>query len=132
MIGRKQEGKSVNFLIDFIRIKKKNNNLRKIRPHPSSSSSADFHTPPHNSGEVLWFHVGRLCVCQSIRLSVVCPSIHFSFPDANLSKHQWIFTKLAMCIDIVDIWFGIANGQIPSNFYGIICPRHVHIFVSGR
>ena len=38
--------------------------------------------------------------------------------------HQWIFTKLGMCIDIVEIWFGIANGQISSNFYGVICPRH--------
>ena len=34
----------------------------------------------------------------------------FLFPDDNLSKHQWIFTKLGMCINIVDIWFGIANG----------------------
>ena len=33
----------------------------------------------------------------------------FSLPDDNLSKHQWIFTKLGMCIDIVEIWFGIAN-----------------------
>ena len=46
--------------------------------------------------------------------SVVRPSARFSFPDDNLSKHQWIFTKLGMCIDIVDIWFGIANGQISS------------------
>ena len=38
----------------------------------------------------------------------------FSFPDDNLSKHQWIFTKLGMCIDIVEIWFGIANAQISS------------------
>ena len=36
----------------------------------------------------------------------------FLFPDDNLSKHQWIFTKLGTCIDIVEIWFGIANGQI--------------------
>ena len=36
----------------------------------------------------------------------------FSFLDYNLSKHQWIFTKLGMCIDIVEICFGIANGQI--------------------
>ena len=55
----------------------------------------------------------------------------FSFPDDNLTKHQWIFTKLGMCIDIVEIWFRIANGQISSNFDGVICPRHVHIFVSG-
>ena len=29
-----------------------------------------------------------------------------------------------MCIDIVEIWFGIANGQISSNFDIVICPRH--------
>ena len=40
----------------------------------------------------------------------------FSFPDDNLSKHQWIFTKLGVCIDIKEIWFGIANGQISSMF----------------
>ena len=38
----------------------------------------------------------------------------FSFPDDNLSKCQWIVTKLGtcMCIDIVEFWLGIANGQI--------------------
>ena len=86
-----------------------------------------FYTPPHNSGGVLWFHIGRPCV----RPSYIRPSVCFSFLDDNLSKHQWIFTKLDMCIDIVEIWFGIANGQISSNFYGVICPRHAHIFVSG-
>ena len=54
----------------------------------------------------------------------------FSFPDDNLTKHQWIFTKLGLCIDIVEIWFVIANGQILLNFDGVICPRHAHIFVS--
>ena len=68
----------------------------------------------------------HLVSCTSGRLSV-----HFSFPDNNLSKHQWIFTKLGMCIDIVDIWFGIADGQISSNLYRVICPRHAHIFISG-
>ena len=53
----------------------------------------------------------------------------FSFPD-NLSTHQWIFTKIGFCIDIVEVCFGIANGQIPSHFDGVICPRHAHIFVS--
>ena len=52
----------------------------------------------------------------------------FSFPDDNLSKRQWIFTKLGMCIDVVEIWFGIANGQILSDFDGVFCPRHAHIF----
>ena len=43
------------------------------------------------------------------------PSI-VSFPEDNLSKCQWIFTKLNVCIDIVEILFGIANGQISSIF----------------
>ena len=72
-----------------------------------------------------------LVVRESVRPSVVRPSVRFSFPDDNLSKHQWIFTKLGMCIDIVEIWFGIANGQISSIFDGVICPRRAHIFVSG-
>ena len=55
----------------------------------------------------------------------------FSFLDDNLSKCQWIFTKLGMYIDIVEIWFGIANGQILS-FLTVICPWHNHIFISGR
>ena len=53
----------------------------------------------------------------------------FTFVDDNLSKHQWIFTKLGMCIDIVEILFRIANGQILSNFDGVICLRHAHIFI---
>ena len=68
----------------------------------------------------------------SVCLAVSCPTILISFPDDNLSKHQWIFTKLGMCIDIVEIWFGIVNGQISSNFDGVICLRHIHIFISGQ
>ena len=73
-----------------------------------------------------------LDVRVSVRSSVLRLSVHFSFPVDNLSKHQRIFTKLGMCIDIVDIWFGIANGQISSNFYRVTCPRYAHIFVSGQ
>ena len=83
-----------------------------------------FYTRPHNSDGYYGFTL-------VVRPSVVRPSVRFSFPDDNLSKHQWIFTKLGMCIDIMEIWFGFANGQISSNFYGVICPRHTHIFVSG-
>ena len=54
----------------------------------------------------------------------------FLFPDDDLSNYQGNLTKLAICIDIKKICFGIANGQISSNFYGVICPRHSHIFVS--
>ena len=38
----------------------------------------------------------------------------FSSPDDNLSKNQWIFTKLGVYVDIMEIWFGIANRQILS------------------
>ena len=53
----------------------------------------------------------------------------FSFPDDNLSKHKWIFTKLGVCIDFVEIWFGIANGQISLNYDRVICLRNALIFV---
>ena len=36
------------------------------------------------------------------------------FQDINLSKSQWILTKFDMCIDIVEICFGIAPLQILS------------------
>ena len=53
----------------------------------------------------------------------------FSFQDHNLSKFQGILTKLGTCIDIKEIWFWIANGQILSNFDGVICPRYAHILI---
>ena len=49
-------------------------------------------------------------VCLSIRASVFCRSLCISFPNDILSKHQWIWYEVGMCIDIVEIWFGIANG----------------------
>ena len=69
-----------------------------------------------------------MSVCLSIHLSVVHPSICFSFPDDNLSKHQWIFIKLGLCIDIVEIWFGIADGQILSIFFMELSARDTPIF----
>ena len=36
------------------------------------------------------------------------------FRDNNLSKYQWISTKLGICIDIVEISCGIANGHMSS------------------
>ena len=32
-----------------------------------------------------------------------------------------------MCIDIVEIWFGIANGQFSLIFDIDICPKHIWI-----
>ena len=51
----------------------------------------------------------------NVRPSVVRPFV-FSFPDDNLSKYQWIFTKLGLCIGIVEIGFEIVNGRISSIF----------------
>ena len=76
----------------------------------------------------IWMSVW-LSVCRtSVRSSV------FSFLDDNLSKYIWIFTKLDTCINIVEIWFGIANGRILS--ISFICPKHgndgklsFHVFI---
>ena len=74
----------------------------------------------------------RVSVHPSVTQSYVRPSVSsFSFPVDNLSKRKWIFTKFGICIDIMEVWFGIANGQISLNIDGVICPRHAHIFVSG-
>ena len=48
----------------------------------------------------------------------------FSFMDNNFRKYQWIFTKLGLCIDSVDICFGMAHWQNSSIFDRVICPRH--------
>ena len=44
----------------------------------------------------------------------------FSFPEDNLSKCQGILTRLGTCIDMKEIWFGIANGQISLMFDRVI------------
>ena len=61
----------------------------------------------------------------------MCPSVclHpfiFSFPDDNLSKYKWIFTKLGVCIVIVEICFEIANGQISSIFDSYLSGAHTY------
>ena len=48
--------------------------------------------------------------CQILTIPI------FLFPDDNLSKCQGILSKLGICIDIKEIWFGNANGQISSVF----------------
>ena len=53
-----------------------------------------------------------------------CNTPIFYFQDNDLSKSQWILTKFDVCIDIVEICFGIAHRQILSIFDRIICPRH--------
>ena len=57
---------------------------------------------------------------------------YFLFPNDNLSKYQWIFTKFGLNIDIVKIWFGNFNRQISLFFDRFICKQYVRIFISGR
>ena len=56
----------------------------------------------------------------------------FLFPDDISSNDQWVFTKLSMCIEIVEIWSGIANGHVSSIFDRVICLRRIRISVSGQ
>ena len=49
-------------------------------------------------------------------LTVIHNTSVFSLPVDNFRKYQWIFTKLGVCIDIVETWFEIADGQISSIF----------------
>ena len=52
------------------------------------------YTPPHDSGGVLWNHIGCPCVRPSV----------FSFLDDNLSKYQWCVHWY--CRDLVwDCWW---------------------------
>ena len=57
---------------------------------------------------------------MSILPSVIHLSVCFSFPDDNLSKHQWIFTKLGMCIDIADL------GLLMDKFCQIVAELSAH------
>ena len=52
----------------------------------------------------------------------------FSFPDDNLSKSQGILNKLGTCIDMKEVWFGIANGQMSSVFDRVIFYLKIFIF----
>ena len=52
----------------------------------------------------------------------------FSFLGDSFCKCQWIFTKLGMCFDIVEIWFWIANRQISSFFFSGLSARDTFLF----
>ena len=54
----------------------------------------------HPDGIKLVVHVS---VHPSLHPSVIHPSMGIFISDVKLSKCQWIFTKLVMCIDITEI-----------------------------
>ena len=69
---------------------------------------------------VAGYYSFALDVCQSY----VLPSV-FLFQVDVIG-----FSPNDTSIDIVNIWFGIANGEILSIFDRVICLPNVHIFVS--
>ena len=74
--------------------------------------------------------IGKFCQFLT-ELSAQDTSV-FSFLGDNFTKYQWIFTQLGVCIGIIDIYFGIANGRIFSIFDRIICLQHIHTLFSGQ
>ena len=75
----------------------------------------------HQTWCVHWYCEGLVwiawCAYSSIFDRVICPwYICIFILKDNFREYQWIFTKLGVCIDIVEIWFGIADGQISTVF----------------
>ena len=54
----------------------------------------------------------------------------FSFLDGDFSKCLWIFTKLGVCIGIVQTWVGIADRQISSIFDRVLPKAHPHFLMT--
>ena len=66
----------------------------------------------------------------------VCLSVHNTFVQIfmlndKLSKYQWIFTKLCVCIDIVEIWFELLLSKF-GKFLTELSAHDVYIFFSGQ
>ena len=76
--------------------------------------------------DLVWdCHWANFLVFLTSYLPRTCPF----FMDDSLSKCQWLFTKLAMCIDILQISFGMANGQISSIFEFVLVLHFMHIWL---
>ena len=81
----------------------------------------------------IWFEIANGQILSVFTELSVCDTLIFfcfQFPGNNLSKYQWISTKLGVCIDIVEIWFRITNGKISSIFESYL--PTTYSFVSGR
>ena len=82
--------------------------------------------------EQIWFlTVNAGIFLQFLTELSACDRSDFSFWDDNLSKYmyQWVFIKLGMCIDIVEIWFGIAKWQI-SSIFDRASRKHAYIILT--
>ena len=81
------------------------------------SSSLAFLMSGHSSRYGIFFIPHHTIVAGyygftlDIRVSVHQSYVRFSLLDDNFSKHQWIFTKLGMCIDIQRSGLGLLMGK---------------------
>ena len=78
---------------------------------------------------IVWsFALGLLIgkFCQFLKELFCHEHVHILVLDDNFSKYQWIFTKLGMCIDIVDISVGIANGRISSSIDSFLAATRLY------
>ena len=88
-------------------------------PNDGHSGNVALHyinyTLPFLCGWVLWFHFGHLCVNLSYHISGFCS-------QSNLVNINGFPPDLICAlIDIVQIWFGIAKGQISSFWQISVC-----------
>ena len=74
--------------------------------------------------------IGKFCQF-STELSACHTSI-FLFLYYDLSKYEQIFTKLGMCIDIVETFFGSLFVGKFCQFLTVICLPYIHISISGQ
>ena len=54
----------------------------------------------------------------------------FSFIDTTLVNNKGFSPNLLYAFTLRRSGLRLLNRHISSNFYGVICPRHAHIFVS--
>ena len=82
-----------------------------------------FYIPPHNSVGVLWFHIGRPCVCPSVYLSV------FLFTENNLVNINGFQPNLVCSLMLWRSGLGILMGKF-CQFLTVICLPHICILFS--
>ena len=54
----------------------------------------------------IWFGIANWQILSFLTELSVSDMSDVLFPDDNLNKYQWIFIKLGMCIDILQIGLG--------------------------
>ena len=74
-----------------------------------------FYNPPHNSDRVLWFHVGHLCVCPSVRHPSICPSV-FRFPMITWVNISGFSPNLACALILWRSRLGLLMGKFRQIF----------------